>query len=98
MKQIIAILLACALLVCAIPVVSAAETEKVEVPKIYITTAGGNGTTLQKADGKEALYRSLLCRSLLPSAADGKGLCHPPFMPLPSAVADGKIADSCSAL
>ena len=32
MKQIIAILLACALLVCAIPVISAAETEKVEVP------------------------------------------------------------------
>lgn len=51
MKQIIAILLACAVLLCAFPVVSAAETEKVEVPKIYITTAGGNGTTLQKADG-----------------------------------------------
>ena len=32
----------------------------------------------------------------MPSAADGKGLCRPPFMPLPSAVADGKIADSCS--
>ena len=51
MKKMIAILLACAMLVCAIPVVSAAETENVEVPKIYITTADGNGTTLQKADG-----------------------------------------------
>src|SRR4051812_16346506 len=47
-----------------------------------------------KADGKVGLCRSLLCRSLLPSADDGKGLCRPPFMPLPSAVADGKVADS----
>ena len=28
--------------------------------------------------------------------ADGKGLCRPPSMPLPSVVADGKVADSCS--
>jgi len=50
----------------------------------------------QEADGKAAVYRSLLCRSLLPSAADGKGLCRPPFEPLPSAMADGKVAVSCS--
>src|SRR4051812_44105327 len=48
------------------------------------------------ADGKVAVYRSQRCRSLLPSAADGKGLCRPLFMPLPSAMADGKVADSCS--
>ena len=32
----------------------------------------------------------------MPSAADGKGLCRPPFEPLPSAMADGKVAVSRS--
>ena len=49
-----------------------------------------------KTDGKEALYRNLQCRPCLPSAADGKDLCHPLSGPLPSAMADGKSADSCS--
>src|SRR3954469_248982 len=49
-----------------------------------------------EADGKVPICRTLLCRHLLPSAADGKDLCCQPSMPLPSAMADGKVADSCS--
>ena len=45
---------------------------------------------------QRGLCRSLVSRTCCHPLADGKGLCSPPGMPLPSAMADGKVSDSCS--
>jgi hypothetical protein len=50
------------------------------------------------ADGKVAHYRDFQCRKLGRQPADGKAVCRPWAGPLPSAMADGKVADSCSAI
>ena len=52
MKKLISILLSLTMILAAVLILPAsASAGSVAVPKIYVTTADGNGTTLQKADG-----------------------------------------------
>ena len=60
-------------------------------------TAQSFAVRFYKADNQEDLCWHVFSRTVCRPLADGKGLCCPGSVPLPSAMADDKEADSSSA-